>query len=304
MRVLAVIPVFNRKSLITKTLDSVARQTRPPDTVVVVDDGSTDDAADVIRAWIESHPQLNVRLISTANNGASSARNLGFNSCGQGVDLVGFLDSDDQWPDDFIERGIRAFSEDSNVVAASTDREFVRVDGSGAGRDSLVEISPNPWLWMLRKGAGVGSCTLFRSSAFLAAGGYPADIPTGHDSVIFGRIASLGRWSHLPGNPTRFTRASGGVDPLHGGHLHMHYPNHLFWWAKAVHQMWLEAPGNVRRGMAARKHLSRWWHKAAASALAAGNQDDARYCGRHAIAVYPFRAKNFLLFLKIIYRSA
>jgi glycosyltransferase involved in cell wall biosynthesis len=67
-----IIPTHNRLELLIEALASVARQTRPPDEVIVIDDGSTDGTAEHVR---ESFP--GVRLIEQRNAEVSVARNAG-----------------------------------------------------------------------------------------------------------------------------------------------------------------------------------------------------------------------------------
>lgn len=301
MHVLVVIPVFNRRTLVNKALDSVAAQTRHPSAVVVVDDGSTDDTAAIVSAWIQAHPQIPAHMISTPNQGASAARNLAVARMGPGMDAVAFLDSDDCWPEDFIDRACLALDSRADAVAASTDRAFLRLGKATMTVSSLAEITPNPWLWMIRYGAGISSCTLFRLSAVQAAGGYPEDIPTGHDCVLFGRIAAQGSWLHLPGRPTMFLQASHSGDSSHEGHLHSRYDDYLTWWAKATHQLWLEAPPDVRANRRGRRDLSKRWRSAALSAHKRRQHSDARFCLDRAIGLRPWIAANWWLWLQALF---
>jgi GT2 family glycosyltransferase len=83
-----IIAAYNRGPQIASTLDSVLAQTRPPDEVVVVDDGSTDGTGD----WVRDH-YPNVRVLSIANRGTSGARNHGASEALG--DVLMFLDHDD-----------------------------------------------------------------------------------------------------------------------------------------------------------------------------------------------------------------
>ena len=67
-----IIPNYNRAALIGETLDNVFAQTRPPDEVIVVDDGSTDDSVAVIERY-----GARITLIRQANAGPGAARNRG-----------------------------------------------------------------------------------------------------------------------------------------------------------------------------------------------------------------------------------
>ena len=81
-----VIPNYNRAALIGETIENSLRQTRPPDELIVVDDGSTDNFVRVIRNFGNR-----VVLIEQANKGPGAARNAGLASATG--DFVQFFDS-------------------------------------------------------------------------------------------------------------------------------------------------------------------------------------------------------------------
>ena len=84
-----VIPTHNRARLLPRAINSVLRQLQDGDEIVVVDDGSTDDTADVIGQF------HHVRYLKKNHGGAGPARNLGIAESRN--PLVAFLDSDDEW---------------------------------------------------------------------------------------------------------------------------------------------------------------------------------------------------------------
>ena len=85
-----IIPVYNRARPVTRAIDSVLKQTRPPLEIIVVDDGSTDETPDVLRQYGSK-----IKIIRQAHRGVSAARNRGIRSArGQWIAL---LDSDDEW---------------------------------------------------------------------------------------------------------------------------------------------------------------------------------------------------------------
>jgi len=99
-----VIPVFNRSKTLVRTLPYVTAQTVLPEQLVIVDDGSTDDSANKAEQWLSEHaPAIEWQVIRTQHVGAATARNIGLQSLRQ-TPYVAFLDSDDHWPADFIER--------------------------------------------------------------------------------------------------------------------------------------------------------------------------------------------------------
>ncbi|QTQ08939.1 glycosyltransferase family 2 protein [Macrococcoides canis] len=82
-----IIPVYNAEATITRALESA----RLADMIICVDDGSTDNSAQIIQRWNDLHG--NVQYIYTKNRGAAHARNIGIENCK--TEFVMFLDSDD-----------------------------------------------------------------------------------------------------------------------------------------------------------------------------------------------------------------
>ena len=85
-----IIPTYNRAHTLKRALDSVLAQIRPADEIIVVDDGSTDLTAQLIK---QNYPQ--VIYIKQANQGVSAARNTAI-EIAQG-EWLALLDSDDEW---------------------------------------------------------------------------------------------------------------------------------------------------------------------------------------------------------------
>lgn len=90
MKISAVIPAYNSEVTIGRAIDSVLKQTRPADEIIVIDDGSSDNTAEIIRSYGDK-----IRLIQQENAGVSVARNAGINIATG--DWIAFLDADDEW---------------------------------------------------------------------------------------------------------------------------------------------------------------------------------------------------------------
>src|SRR5262245_2421921 len=86
----ALIPTRHRRELVSRAVMSALAQTRLPDEIVVVDDGSTDGAGDAVR---ELDPR--VRVVRTTGLGPAGARNAGARAAR--AEWLALLDSDDVW---------------------------------------------------------------------------------------------------------------------------------------------------------------------------------------------------------------
>lgn len=89
-----VIPTYNRQTMLAEALASVYAQTLQPSEVLVIDDGSTDQTAELVRS-MAGQTSLPVRYFRQPNRGPAAARNVGIKMA-KGPYLA-FLDSDDCW---------------------------------------------------------------------------------------------------------------------------------------------------------------------------------------------------------------
>lgn len=104
---------FNAEAHVRAALLSALAQRRPGLSleVFVVNDGSTDHTAEVVRAVAATH--AGVHLIETQNQGPAAARNVAIEALPNSTDLVSFLDADDLLPPDRYERDLALFAADA-----------------------------------------------------------------------------------------------------------------------------------------------------------------------------------------------
>jgi glycosyltransferase involved in cell wall biosynthesis len=111
-----VVPAYNVERYVADAIESALAQTYRPLEIVVVDDGSTDGTAGVIRRFAD-HPEL--VPVRQENRGLAGARNRGIAEA-HGA-FIGLLDADDVWMPEKVERGITLLAEEPDVGWVTTD---------------------------------------------------------------------------------------------------------------------------------------------------------------------------------------
>ena len=112
-KVSVIIPAYNVEKYIGETLDSVLTQTYSDFEVVVVDDGSQDQTASIIKQYQTKYPKK-IRLIQKENGGPSKARNVGIKaSTGE---YIAFIDADDLWLPGKLEKQVGYFEKQPSQV--------------------------------------------------------------------------------------------------------------------------------------------------------------------------------------------
>jgi glycosyltransferase involved in cell wall biosynthesis len=119
-----VIPNFNCASVIIRCLNSIDYSDAE---IIVVDDGSTDDSAEVIMDYIATHP--NVRLIRKENGGVSSARNAGIEEASG--KYIMFVDADDYVVPGGIDRVLH--------IAEENEAEVLKFDFKNVMNDADID---------------------------------------------------------------------------------------------------------------------------------------------------------------------
>ena len=193
MRLSVVVPAHDAEASVEAAIRSALGQTRPPDEIVVVDDGSTDATATVVRRI--GGP---VRLVSKPQGGPSSARNAGVaESFG---DWIAFLDADDEWHPEKLERQLRLAKGDVVLVATDWSRDAVRAP---APEPVPTTVLPTSKILLLNRFQT--STVLLRRDAFTAAGGFDSSLDGVEDWDMWLRASREGRVVKLDWPFVRYT---------------------------------------------------------------------------------------------------
>jgi glycosyltransferase involved in cell wall biosynthesis len=155
------IPTYNRADLLPRALDSALAALAPGDAVLVVDDGSTDNTAEVVARY-----GAPVRYLPVPHGGLAAARNAGIANAT--TPLVAFLDSDDEFMPDKLQLQRAALARHPDAVMALSD--FGHRSWHGTERHGeLARWTGDARAW----GATLGPGTPFTAYAPLPAGRAP-----------------------------------------------------------------------------------------------------------------------------------
>ena len=190
LEVSIVIPLYNKALYIERALRSVLTQTFQDLEIIVIDDGSTDNGAEVVRSLSDSR----IRLIQQKNAGVSAARNKGIELAN--TDLIAFLDADDAWKPKFLETILRLRKKYPAAGAYATAYEMVFPSGK-VGVPKFKAIPSSPWEGLIpsyfRSALGTppvySSAIAVPKTVFRVVKTFLTGEPLGEDLDMWGRIA-------------------------------------------------------------------------------------------------------------------
>jgi len=174
-----IIPVYNGERYLSEAIRSVLSQSTAADEIWVVDDGSTDNSAALASAF-----PLPVRCLRQDHSGAAAARNHGV-ATARG-EYLAFLDADDLWLPDKLERQLAAFVQNPALdITLGQVEQFVSPDLSEEERARLKPARP------ILDGYHAGGM-LVRRTAFDRVGGFDPQWRVGEVIDWFARAREIG----------------------------------------------------------------------------------------------------------------
>lgn len=244
-------PAFNSRATIARALRSALGQTLPPQEIVVVDDGSTDGTAGLVQSEFGDR----VTLIRQSNAGPSAARNRAARHAA--APWLAFLDSDDEWLPEKLERQARHIAAHPESVLCATGYLTRREDGSefpcpleaGMSRQAILEALSLKTFFLL-------STVAIRRQEFLALDGFLERLHCSEDRDLWTRVAVSHPVTTMPDLLTRKYELSTSLssDPqktLRDGRIANARIFQLLTEANA-----LENPASARRKAEALLHIS------------------------------------------------
>lgn len=200
-----VIPAYNAGRFLADTLRSVTAQTRPADRVVIVDDGSSDDTAEVAGRFAQ------VIVVRQANAGVAASRNRGVREIA--TDWIAFLDADDLWHPEKLRLQLEAARE-SGADSIFCDLDLIDAAGAPIFSPSSAPLSFRLEDLLLHAESipqGTSSTLLVRRATFEAAGGYDEALATMADWDLLIRLRERGAFAHVARPLVSYRRYAGSM---------------------------------------------------------------------------------------------
>ena len=176
-RVSVLIPTYNCAKYLPEAIESVLAQSFKDFEIIVVDDGSTDDTAQVVARY----PQ--VRYLQKVHSGISETRNAAVSAaCGE---VVAFLDADDLFAPDKLQKQIAYLDENPDCQLVFTKAENFYQDAAASREEAQQALFD----------ASLERCIItcaIRRSVFKEHGGFRTDYPHGEDTQFMYRLSISG----------------------------------------------------------------------------------------------------------------
>lgn len=191
-KVSVIIPAYNVRQYIRDAINSLRHQSYSRFEAIIVDDGSTDDTAEVVRLVCEQDTRF--RLLQKQNGGLSSARNHGIHHAR--TEYIALLDADDVYHPDKLLCHLAVLEASTSVGVVYSASRILRDDGELTWMQlSGKPISTDPLRSLLCKNfIGHGSNAVFRREIVDEVGFFDETLRSSEDLDFWLRIAATQHW--------------------------------------------------------------------------------------------------------------
>lgn len=184
-----IIPTYNREIKVMRAIRTVLAQTKSPLEIIVVDDGSTDFTVSKIKEeFAEECARALISILPLEHKGVSRARNRGVERA-RG-EWIAFLDSDDEWLPEKLERQWEVICKDSNIRILQSQEIWIR-NGKRVNPPSyLAKKNGEIFDQSLEFCNVTPSSVILKKELYQEAGGMDEELPACEDYDLWLRITS------------------------------------------------------------------------------------------------------------------
>lgn len=177
-----IIPCYNQAHYLGEAIESVLAQSYPHYEIIVVDDGSPDNTAEVTAKY------PGVRYVRQKNQGLSGARNTGIRQS-KGKYLV-FLDADDRIVPDALQVGVNCLHVHPECAFVSGHHRYIKGDGLLLNEYPPEPIDSDRYLALLQRNyIGMHATVMYQRYIFDSVGGFDTTLKSCEDYDLYLRIA-------------------------------------------------------------------------------------------------------------------
>jgi len=280
--------VHNGDRYLPACLDSILHQTLTDFEFLIIDDGSSDRALQILQQYAAQDRRI--KLVSRENRGIAKTRNeLLAMATGE---FVAVMDGDDVAMPDRFARQVEFLRTHAEVVCVGSALDWIDQQGRYLGHCPMPESDGEIQRLLL---GGISllhhPCTMTRREALLRAGGYDESMVASVDLDLWLRLGELGKLANLPEvllhyrlHPRSITNAQ-----------QQRQTDDAF---QACQRAWQRRgiQGQFTRKPADHLHQSDFWLRCGWLGFNQGRRDVARRCGLRAIATQPFLLAAWKLF--------
>ncbi len=180
-----IIPTYNRKELLPRTIKSVLEQRLRCAEIIIVDDGSTDGTKASISPFLQQYDEIH--YIFQKNQGAAAARNRGIAAAR--FPFLAFVDSDDHWHCEKIAQQYQAMQEHPEYLISHTKERWLRRGKHLNQKAKHIPRHGDIFAHCLALCAVGMSTVLVRKELFLSCGNFDSQFPCCEDYDFWLRVS-------------------------------------------------------------------------------------------------------------------
>lgn len=217
-----IVPLYNARQYLHETLQAIQAQTVQDFEVVMVDDGSTDETAQIALGYVRADPRFH--LIRTTNRGIAASRNTAI--AHSSAAWIAVCDGDDVWEPQKLELQLHLLRHWDDrrlgrLAAVGTGGHFISASGRPV---QTIDPPASPWPDTANLDTSpalklINSSVVFRRDLFMQAGGYRRDYNPTEDLDLWLRLRALGAVVNLPERLTGYRMH--GQNLSHGSYVPM-----------------------------------------------------------------------------------